>query len=85
MQDKKKKLQSALAEIVKSHRLRNKKSINLASNEVGISKSIWSDLEKGTKDPQFSTVWRVAESLGVPLSSLVLELEKELKDLSFVE
>ena len=75
MQDIRKKLQLSLAKIVKDLRLSTHKSVSLISNEVNLSKSIWSDLEKGIKDPQLSTLWRVAEALDIPLSRLIMLLE----------
>ncbi len=79
MQQAKEKLKKQLAKKINSYRLKTGKSISILSNEVNLSKSIWSDLEKGKKDPQFSTLWRIAESLDIPLSKIVLELEEELK------
>lgn len=86
MQNNKLILKNKLAEKIKTLREKSGKSITLLSNEVDLSKSIWSDLEKGKKDPQFSTLWRIAESLGAPLSCIILEIEKEIKDkVSFID
>ena len=44
------------------------------------------ELEKGIKDPQLSTLWRVAEGLNIPLSKLIKEIETNLtQDFSFIE
>lgn len=80
MQDNKKYLQKALAKIVKKHRKLNNKSMSLLSNEIMLAKSLWSDLEKGIKDPQFTTLWRIAEALEIPLSVLIKEVEDKVKD-----
>lgn len=86
MQDNREILKAALADKIKTYRLATGKSITLISNEVNLSKSIWSDLEKGIKDPQFSTLWRIAESLNIPLSLLIKELENDLKNkINFIE
>lgn len=86
MQDNKKRLQKALANIVKKHRKTSKKSISLLSNEITLAKSLWSDLEKGVKDPQFSTLWRIAEGLEMPLSVLIKEVEDKIKDsINFID
>ncbi len=69
-------LQKLLAEYVKEKRQKAKKSVTLISNEIDMTKSMWADLERGIKDPQFSTLWRVAEALNIPLSKLVKEIEK---------
>ncbi|MBR1423976.1 helix-turn-helix transcriptional regulator [bacterium] len=76
--ENKQKLQNAIANIIREHRLKSKKSISLLSNEIGMTKSMWADLEKSIKDPQLSTLWRIAEGLEIPLSSIVKELEKSL-------
>ena len=86
MQDNKKLLQKALANVVRKHRKINKKSISLLSNEIMLAKSLWSDLEKGVKDPQFSTLWRIAEGLEIPLSVLIKEVEDNVKDtINFID
>lgn len=74
----KKKFQNALGEIVKKHRLKSGKSISLISAEIGMTKSIWADMEKGIKDPQLSTLWRIAEGLSIPMNELILELQNNL-------
>lgn len=81
----KKSLQKALAEVVKKYRKKKGKSITLISAEIGMTKSIWGDLEREQKDPQFSTIWRIAEALDIPLSMLVSEVESYLeKDFSLI-
>lgn len=84
MQDSKKELQNTLASVIKKHR--NNKSISLLSNEIDLSKSIWSELEKGNKDIQLSTFWRIAEALDIRPNVLIKEIENALgKDFSFLE
>ncbi len=43
-----------------------------------MTKSIWTDLERGIKDPQLTTIWRVAEALDLPLEDLIIELKTKL-------
>ena len=86
MQESTDLLKQTLAEVIKEYRLEQNRSISLLSREVNLSKSIWSDLEKGIKDPQLSTLWKVAESLNVPLSQIIKVMEENLKNkLSFIE
>ncbi len=86
MQDKKEVLKKILSEKIKKYRKSSNKSISLICNEIDLSKSIWSDLEKGIKDPQFSTLWRIAEGLNIPLSEIIIEIEHELKGkINFIE
>ena len=83
MQELKKEFQKAIATVVKSHR---KKSITKSADEIGMGKSLWADLEIGIKDPQFSTLWRIAEGLDIKPHILVEQIEKELgNNFSFLE
>lgn len=86
MQDNKEILKNILARKIKDLREAENKSISLISDEINLSKSVWSNLEKGIKDPQFTTIWRIAESLNIPLSKIILDIEKEIKDkISFID
>lgn len=86
MQESKIILQKTIAEIIKEYRLKEKKSISLISNEINLSKSIWSQVEKGVKDIQISTLWRICEAIEIPLSTLILEIEKRTKGkINFLE
>ena len=83
MQYLRQKLQKAIADVVKSHR---KKSITKSADEIAMGKSMWADLENGIKDPQFSTLWRIAEGLDIKPHILVKEIEEKLgEDFSFIE
>ena len=83
MQEARKKLQLAIAKVVKSNR---KKSITKSADEIAMGKSLWADLENGIKDPQFSTFWRIAEGLDIKPHVLVMMIEDELgDDFSFLE
>ena len=82
MQEKKREeLQKAFARVIKKNR---KYSISKICNEIELSKSIWSMVEQGEKDVQLSTMWRIAEALGMPASQLIKCTEEELgKDFYF--
>ena len=83
MQELKRELQLAIAHVVKGLRT---KSITKSTDEIGMGKSIWADLENGIKDPQFSTLWRIAEGLEIKPSELVKLIEEELGEgFSFIE
>lgn len=76
----------ALAKTVKDLRVKTGKSISLISNELNVSKSIWSDVELGKSDMQFSTFWRIAEALEISPDELVKKVKQNLKDnISFIE
>ena len=47
---------------------------------------MWADLEKGIKDPQLSTLWRVCEGLEVEPADILKELKTMLgNNFTFVE
>lgn len=84
MQDCKNEFLKTLAKVTKKYRAQ--KSISQLSNEIGLSKSIWSELEKGHKDIQLTTFWRIAEAFDIKPSELLKEMEKELgNSFSFLE
>ena len=78
MKNRKKFLLQAVAKVVKNHRLQQKKSLSQISAEIMMTKSLWNDLEKGIKDPQLSTLWRVSEALDIPLEQLIADIKNEL-------
>ena len=83
MQEQRIKLQKTIAKVVKSLR---KKSITKSADKIAMGKSMWADLENGIKDPQFSTLWRIAEGLDIKPHILVKMIEDELgEEFSFLE
>lgn len=83
MQELKNKLQKAIAKVVREHRT---KSITKSADEIAMGKSMWADLENGIKDPQFSTLWRIAEGLDIKPHILVKMIEDEVGEgFSFLE
>lgn len=83
MQELKKELQKAVAKVVREHRT---KSITKSADEIAMGKSMWADLENGIKDPQFSTLWRIAEGLDIKPHILVKMIEDEVgEEFSFLE
>ncbi len=73
-------LQTTLGQIIKKYRLERKKSISLISAEIGMTKSMWADMEKGIKDPQFSTLFRMSEGLDISLVKIIKELYEILPE-----
>jgi len=84
MQQEYKKEREFLCELlgltIKKLRQEKHKSISCISDEYSITKTIWAYLERGLNDPQFTTLWRIAEALEMPLSELISILEKELPE-----
>lgn len=85
MQDKKLKFQNILAQIIKQHRLENNISLSRISDEIGLTKSVWFEIENGNRDPQLSTLWKIAEGLNIPLSQIIAEMEIYIQKYYFLE
>ena len=84
MQDRKQELQETLARVITKHR--KTQSISKLANEIELSKSVWAGIEKGKRDVQMSTFWRIAEGLDVKPSELLREIEINLgNEFSFLE
>ena len=76
MQDKKKIILNALAKTMKT--LRGEQSQFMFASENDISISIISTVERGLKDPQLTTLYKISEALNMNLSDFIKELEKNL-------
>lgn len=83
--DKKKKLEAkkklvckAVGEKIKS--LRGSKGIILLSYEYDLSSGSLQKIEKGTRDPQLTTLWRISEALGIPFWQLIKEIQDDLSE-----
>lgn len=80
------KVKIEIGKIIKKYRLIQNKSISLICAEIGMTKSMWADLEKGIKDPQLITLLRISEALNINLSIIITELEKQLgENFSMIE
>lgn len=82
--DKKKFLLKILAKHIKT--LRGKQSQFLLASENDISTSIISTLERGLKDPQITTLFKLSEALNIKTSELIKLIEKDLPErFSFID
>ena len=82
--EKKKLIMRILSESV--IRLRGEKSQFILASENDISSSIISTIERGLKDPQLTTFFKIAEALNMKPSELLLEIENQLpKDFSLID
>lgn len=77
---KRQELSLALAKAFGELRLESKKSANLFSNEIELSKTTTLKLEKAQLDPQLSTFCRLASALGILPSELLKQVEKDLPE-----
>lgn len=77
MQEEKKQIiLAAIADTVK--KLRGRKSQFMLGAEFDIPSSVISDLERGIKDPQLTTLMKLSRAFGLTISDFMKEFEKEL-------
>ena len=82
--NKKEIIKQALAELVKE--LRGNKSQFLFASENDISTSIISNIERGLKDPQLTTLFKLAEAFGLSFDEFIkLLINKLPKDFYLIE
>jgi len=80
LKNKRKSLSEAFSKTLKSYREKTGKSITLLSDEINLSKTIWADAENGAVDVQFSTFWRIMESLDIPPEDFIKRLKSNLPE-----
>ena len=79
MQEEKRKIiLKALSKTIK--RLRGSKSQKLLGDEFDIPSSVISDIEREIKDPQLTTIFKLAGAFGLSISEFMIELEKDLPE-----
>lgn len=77
---KKQLLLKTIGEIVKEKRLGLKKGILLLSYEYDIPNTSLAQLEKGKRDVQISTLWKLSEALGMTFPEFISEVTKRLPE-----
>jgi len=62
-------------------KLRTERNLSLGqlATESGISKTMLSDIEKGGSNPTINTIWKIANGLNVPYTSLIDAIEDDAK------
>ncbi len=74
----------AAGKVLKKYR--QKKSNYMLGAEYDISTSLLSNIERGLKDPQLSTVFKLSEALGIRPYEFVKEVEENLpKNFTLIE
>ncbi|MDD3593280.1 MAG: helix-turn-helix transcriptional regulator [Candidatus Gastranaerophilales bacterium] len=82
--DKKKIILNALASVMKD--LRGKKSQFMFASENDISISIISTAERGLKDPQLTTLFKLAEAFDISIADFISLINSKLpQDFHFIE
>ena len=74
--DQKFQLKLALSKVVKKLHLKTKKSLFLFSSENDFSMSVLSMIERAQKDPQLSTIFKLAEAFDIEPSKFIKLISK---------
>ena len=63
-------------------RLRNEQNLSqeVFSGLAGIARSHLAMIENGSKQPNFETIWRIANAFNIPPHMLVVYIEGEVKE-----
>ena len=77
---KKELLNKVIGEVIKEKRAVKNKGILLLAYEYDLSTSSLIQTEKGKRDPQISTLWKIANALDMKFSSFILEVESRLPE-----
>lgn len=75
---KKTLLLRVIGEIIRERRAQTGKGILLLSYEYDLSSSSLANLEKGTRDVQITTLWKIANALGLQFGEFVSMIESRL-------
>lgn len=77
-------IQKATGEVFKQ--LKKDKSNYLLGAEYEISTSLLSNIERGLKDPQLTTIFKLSEALGLRPYEFIKKIEENLpKDFSLID
>jgi len=78
VEEKKKLILKALAKVIREQR--GSKSQFIFASENDISTSILSLIERGIKDPQLTTLYKLANALGISIIKLITLVDNELPE-----
>ena len=70
-------VKDSVGRVIRSYRLRRGLSQEIMSGLIGIPRSHLAAIELGTKQPNFQTIWRIADALNVEASELVKSIEED--------
>lgn len=71
-------LLNVIGKLIREKRLKQNKGILLFSYEYDISNSSIALLEKGKRDVQITTLWKLANAFGMSFSEFAKEIENRL-------
>ncbi|MFI3300457.1 MAG: helix-turn-helix transcriptional regulator [Candidatus Gastranaerophilales bacterium] len=76
--DKKKILLEAVAKVVYESRKKKNIGIQLLSYEYDLPSMSLQKIEKGLRDPQLSTIWKIANALDMDFEDFIKKVKKNL-------
>jgi len=71
---------SAAGRVIRKLRKERRLSQEVFSGLAGIARSHLAMIERGTKQPNFETVWRIANASEIPPHELVALIEREAQE-----
>lgn len=77
---KKQELLSIIGQLIKEKRLEKEKGILLLGYEYDVSGSSIMLLERGQRDVQVTTLWKLANAFGMSFSEFIQEVESRLPE-----
>ena len=84
--EKKKLLLTAIGGIIHEKRKSAGKGLLLHAYEFDVPSNSLDFIEKGIRDPQITTLWKIVNSLGMDFSDFITELYKRLpEDFSLID
>ncbi|CAD7358742.1 MULTISPECIES: helix-turn-helix domain-containing protein [Staphylococcus] len=72
-------INSVVAENLQHYRQIHRLSLDKVAQMTGISKTMISQIEKGTGNPSINTLWKLANGLHIPLTSLISQDNKHIQ------
>lgn len=67
--------------VIREMRKKRGMSQEVLSGLAGIARSHLAMIENGTKNPNVDTLWRIADAFGIPMSQLIIKVEKHISEI----
>jgi hypothetical protein len=81
MQDEKKQiLKNIIGNLLKEERMKTQKSLLMFSYENSISSSALNYIERGLRDSQVSTLWKILDAHNIKMSDFFKQVEEKLPE-----
>ena len=70
----------AIGRVIRRERIARNLSQEVFSGLTGMARSHLSMIERGVKQANFETIWRISNTLGIPPHELVFMIENEINE-----